>query len=64
VVEVAEIIIHKADQPELVAHLFDADALTGEDNAEIDLLPIEANAAACGHGGGSVMQRMSSGRPR
>jgi hypothetical protein len=43
-VEVAEIIVHKADQPNLVAHLFDADALAGEDDAEIDLLPIESGS--------------------
>ena len=28
-----------------LAHLFDAHALAGEDDAEIDLLPIEADAA-------------------
>ena len=64
-VEVTEIIIHKADQPELVAHLFGADALAGQDDAEIDLLPIEADAAACGHGDGPVVERIiESGRPR
>ena len=56
VVEVAEIIIHKADQRELIAHLFDADALAGKDDTEIDLLPIEANATARRHRGGSVME--------
>ncbi len=34
VVEVAEIIVHEADEPNVLAHLFDADALTGEDDAE------------------------------
>jgi hypothetical protein len=42
VVKVAEIIVHKADEPNLVADLLDADALAGEDDAEIDLLAIEA----------------------
>jgi hypothetical protein len=32
-------------QPNLVAHLFDANALAGEDDAEIDLGAIEADAA-------------------
>jgi ABC-type uncharacterized transport system substrate-binding protein len=56
VVEVSEIIVHKADQPNLVAHLFDTNALAGEDDAEIDLAAIEADAAACGHGGGSIVE--------
>ena len=55
-VEVAEIIVHKADEPNLLADLLDADALAGEDGAEIDLLPIEADAPACGHGDGSVVE--------
>jgi hypothetical protein len=38
----AEIIVHEAYEPNPVADLFDADALTGEDRAEIDLVPIEA----------------------
>jgi hypothetical protein len=36
VVELSEIIVHEGDEPNVVAHLFDADALTGEDYAEID----------------------------
>jgi hypothetical protein len=31
-------------------HLLDADALAGEDRAEIDRLAIEADAPAWGHG--------------
>ena len=45
-VEVSEIVVHEADEPNVLAHLFDADALAGEDEAEIDFLPIEADAAA------------------
>jgi len=61
VVEVAEIIVHEADEPNVLAHLFDADALTGEDDAEIDLLPIEADAPACGHGDGLVVETGNRG---
>ena len=57
-VEVAEIVAHKADEPNLFAHLFDTDFLTGEDGAEIDLLPIEADAPARGHGDGLVVERV------
>jgi len=35
-IEVPQIIIHKADQPDVVVNLFDADGLTGKDLAEID----------------------------
>jgi len=59
VVEVSEIKVHKADQRNLIAHLLDADALAGEHDAEIDLAAIEADASACGHGGGSVVERKS-----
>jgi hypothetical protein len=48
VVEVAEIIVHKTDEPNLLADLPDADALAREHGAEIDLPPIEADAPACG----------------
>jgi hypothetical protein len=48
VVEVSEIVVDKADQPNLLADLFDANALAGEDEAEIDLAPIEADAATRG----------------
>jgi hypothetical protein len=40
VVEVAEIIIHKADEPDLLADLFDANALANKDNAEVAKGPI------------------------
>jgi hypothetical protein len=35
--------IHESDEPNVVAHLFDADVLTGEDGTEIDLLAVEAD---------------------
>ena len=57
-VDIAEIIIHEGDDPNVVAHLFDADTLAGEDGAEIDFLPVEADAPACGHGGGPVVERV------
>ena len=57
-VEIAQIIVHEADEPNLLADLLDADALAGEDGAEIDLAAIEADAPACGHGGGPVVERV------
>ena len=49
VVEVAEIVVHEADEPNPIVGLFDADGLAGKDLAEIDLLAVEADAAARGH---------------
>jgi hypothetical protein len=40
----------------VLAHLFDADALAGEDEAEIDFLPIEADAPTRGHGDGLIVE--------
>jgi hypothetical protein len=40
----------------VLAYLLNSDALAGEDDAEIDLLPIEADAAACGHGDDLIVE--------
>ena len=40
----------------MLADLLDADALTGEAGAEIDLLAIGADAPACGDGNGPVVE--------
>ena len=42
----------------MVAHLLDAHLLASEYCTEVDLLPIEADAAACGHGDGLVVERI------
>jgi len=56
VVEVSEIIVHEVDGPNAVIGLFDSEVwLAGEHLAEIDLLPIEADAAAGRDGGNPVM---------
>ena len=38
-IEVPQIIIHKADQPDVVVHFLDTDGLPGEDLAEIERRP-------------------------
>ena len=55
-VEEAQIILHEADQPDLVLDLLDADLLTGEDRAEVDLLPSEADSAAVRDSDGPVVE--------
>jgi hypothetical protein len=56
VIEEAQIVLHKAHQPHLVADLLDAHVLAGEDGAEIDFAAPDANAAAAGDGDGAVME--------
>src|SRR4051794_36991297 len=56
VVEIAEIVIHEGDEPDILAHLFDADLLPSKYDAEIDFLPIEADAPARRHGDSLVVE--------
>ena len=55
-IEETQVIFHKADEPDFIADLLDADVLAGEDGAEIDLAAADADAAALGDGDGSVME--------
>jgi hypothetical protein len=38
--------VHEDREPDVVGDLFDTGGLTGEDVAEVDFLPIEADASA------------------
>lgn len=58
VIKIAQIIVPEAGQPDIVFDLFDADGLTGEDEAEVDLLAIVADAAAGGDGDGLIVKRI------
>ncbi len=57
-IEVAEIVLHEADEPDTVGHLLDADTLAGEHGAEVDLAALVANAAAVGDQRSSVTKRI------
>ena len=57
-IEVPEVIVHEADEPDVLAHLLDADALAREDGTEIDFASIEADAPARGDGDGFVVERV------
>jgi hypothetical protein len=46
-IDVAEVMVHEADEPNAFVDL-DADGLSGEHLAEVDLLPPIADAPACG----------------
>ena len=50
--------IHEAYEPDVIVGLFDADGLSGKDLAEVDLLPVEADASACCDGDSPVMERV------
>ncbi len=45
-VDIAQIVRHKADEPEATADFLEADSLAGQGDAEIDPLAIEADSAA------------------
>src|SRR5262249_51737173 len=47
-IDIAEVVTHKADQPDAVVDLFDTDGLAGERSAEIGLFTIHEAAAATG----------------
>ena len=55
-IEEAQVVIHKGNEPDFIAYLLDADVLTGEHGAEIDLAPADADAAALGDGDGAVVE--------
>jgi len=58
VVEEPQVAIHEADHPDRVADPFDAHILTGKYAAEVDLVPVQADAAASDHRDGSVVERV------
>src|ERR1700732_295318 len=57
-INIAEIVIHKTDQPDAVVNFFDSDRLTGEGNAEVNLLVVEANTPAAGDDEGAIVERV------
>ena len=57
-VEVPEIVVHEADEPDLILDLFDAHPLPGKDLTEVDLPSVVADAATVGHRGRPVVERI------
>jgi hypothetical protein len=62
-VYITEIIVHKADEPDAVVDLFDADGLASQAAAEIDLLAIKAQSAASAKKSWSSLQARSPRSP-
>ncbi len=48
-IEVAEIVLHEADEPDLVLDLSNAHGLAGEHGREVYLASSDADAPAAGH---------------
>src|ERR1700756_4530803 len=57
-INIAEIVIHKTDQPDAVVDLLDTDGLARKGDAEVDLLVIEAKTSAVGDYDGPVVERV------
>jgi hypothetical protein len=56
-VNIAEIVVHKTDQPNAVDYFTDPDGLSCERYAEVDLLVIEAKTSAAGDHDRAVVER-------
>ena len=51
--------MHEGHEPDALVDLLDADVLPGENGAEVDLAPTEADATSVGDGDGAIVQRVS-----
>jgi hypothetical protein len=57
-VEVSEIVMHEADEPNAVIDFLDAESLTGERGRDVDPLAMQAEPSACSDEKVSVMERI------
>ena len=62
-IDVAPIIIHKADEPDSGVDFFDADGLASQRDAEVDFLAIQAKSATAGDHESAVMERVAGLMP-
>src|SRR5205807_8281662 len=56
-INIAEIVIHKTDEPNAVVNFLDADGLPGERYAEVDFFVVQAKTSAAGDHDGAVVER-------
>ena len=57
-INIAEIVIHKGDEPNAVVNFLDAHGLAGKRYAEVDLLVVQAKTSAAGDHDGAVVERV------
>ena len=57
-IDITEIVVHKAHQPDTIIDLFDAHSLTCERGAEIDFLFVDADSSAAGDQNSPVVERI------
>src|SRR5258707_3430907 len=58
-IDVAEIVLHKADQPNTFFDFCDPQGLSCEDRAEINFFAVQADASAVGDANEAVVKRIS-----
>src|SRR3989442_3829636 len=58
-IDVAEIVLHKADQPNTFFDFFDPQGLSCEDRAEINFFAVQTDASAVGDVNDVVVKRIS-----
>ena len=57
-IEVAEIIVHEADEPNALVDFLDAESLTCQDARDVDPLAMQAKASTSGDQNIAVVERM------
>src|SRR5438046_3594814 len=58
VIEEAQVVLHKTNEPDFIADLVDSHVLAGENGAEVDLPFAEADTATAGDRDGAVVKRV------
>ena len=57
-IDVPEIVLHKADQPNTFIDLLDTDSLTSKDRTEVDFFTVQTNAPTVGDVDHLVVERV------
>jgi hypothetical protein len=57
-IDITQVIIHEADEPDAIVDFLDSHRLTSQASAEIDLLAIQTQAAAAGDDDSFVVERV------
>ena len=58
IIEVSQLVVEEAHQPDLVFDLSDAHGLASERGREVDFAPADAEATAAGDADGAIVERV------